>query len=117
MPGLANSSNKPSVGRAGKPPHASCLPGSPGPPGAPGVPGDVEKHPQFQLQHVFIRFCCCFGLSSTAVLAPQALGLFLVNFADFLVFCSFTSVIYLCSASSLLPFSVSTLMLPESSRA
>ncbi|KAF7212848.1 collagen and calcium-binding EGF domain-containing protein 1 isoform X1 [Nothobranchius furzeri] len=37
--GLANSSDKPSLGRGGKIPDGSCLPGLPGPPGAPGVPG------------------------------------------------------------------------------
>lgn len=49
VPGLANSSNKLSVSRAGKSPHRSCLPGSPGPPGAPGVPGNVDIDPHFQL--------------------------------------------------------------------
>ncbi|XP_029702356.1 collagen and calcium-binding EGF domain-containing protein 1-like isoform X1 [Takifugu rubripes] len=39
MPGLATSSNKPSVGRAGKDPHPAGLPGATGLPGAPGVPG------------------------------------------------------------------------------
>lgn len=42
MPGLANSSNKPSLGRAGKSPDSPGLPGLPGPAGAPGVPGNVE---------------------------------------------------------------------------
>ncbi|KAG7242597.1 hypothetical protein INR49_020310, partial [Caranx melampygus] len=39
VPDLANSSNKPSLGRAGKSSDIPCLPGLPGPPGAPGVPG------------------------------------------------------------------------------
>lgn len=39
VPGLANSSNKPSHGRQGKIPDSHCPPGLPGPPGAPGVPG------------------------------------------------------------------------------
>ncbi|KAM8893817.1 collagen and calcium-binding EGF domain-containing protein 1-like isoform 3-T3 [Spinachia spinachia] len=39
VPDLANSSDKPSQGRAGKSADSSCLPGLPGPPGAPGVPG------------------------------------------------------------------------------
>ncbi|XP_017284159.1 collagen and calcium-binding EGF domain-containing protein 1-like [Kryptolebias marmoratus] len=39
VPGLANSSDKPSQGRGGKSPDGPCLPGLPGPPGAPGVPG------------------------------------------------------------------------------
>lgn len=39
MSGLANSSNKPSVRRAGKSPDSSGLSG---PPGAPGVPGNVN---------------------------------------------------------------------------
>ncbi|KAM4593836.1 collagen and calcium-binding EGF domain-containing protein 1-like [Odontesthes bonariensis] len=40
VPGLANSSDKPSLGRAGKGPDSPCLPGLPGPPGVPGHPGD-----------------------------------------------------------------------------
>ncbi|KAI3377006.1 hypothetical protein L3Q82_000231 [Scortum barcoo] len=43
VPGLANSSDKPSLGRAGKSPDSPCLPGLPGPPGAPGVPGHPGK--------------------------------------------------------------------------
>ncbi|XP_061562965.1 collagen and calcium-binding EGF domain-containing protein 1-like [Cololabis saira] len=39
VPGLANSSDKPSLGRSGKSPDSPCLPGLPGSPGAPGVPG------------------------------------------------------------------------------
>ncbi|XP_065808499.1 collagen and calcium-binding EGF domain-containing protein 1-like [Labrus bergylta] len=40
VPGLANSSDKPSLhGRQGKSPDNPCLHGLPGPPGAPGVPG------------------------------------------------------------------------------
>ncbi|KAM9766088.1 collagen and calcium-binding EGF domain-containing protein 1-like [Menidia menidia] len=39
VPGLANSSDKSSFGRAGKSPDSPCLSGLPGPPGAPGVPG------------------------------------------------------------------------------
>ncbi|XP_056135149.1 collagen and calcium-binding EGF domain-containing protein 1-like [Lampris incognitus] len=39
MPGLANSSDKPSQGRAGKGADSSSLRGLPGPSGAPGVPG------------------------------------------------------------------------------
>lgn len=42
VPGLANSSNKPSLGRAGKKPDGPCLSGLPGPPGAPGVPGNMK---------------------------------------------------------------------------
>lgn len=41
MPGLANSSNKPSPGRPGKGPEGPCVPGLSGPAGAPGVPGNV----------------------------------------------------------------------------
>lgn len=39
---MANSSNKPSLGRAGKKPDGPCLSGLPGPPGAPGVPGNMK---------------------------------------------------------------------------
>ncbi|XP_072236253.1 collagen and calcium-binding EGF domain-containing protein 1-like [Leuresthes tenuis] len=40
VPDLANSSDKPSLGRAGKGPDSPCLPGLPGPPGVPGHPGE-----------------------------------------------------------------------------
>uniref|UniRef100_A0A3P9MKA5 EGF-like domain-containing protein n=1 Tax=Oryzias latipes TaxID=8090 RepID=A0A3P9MKA5_ORYLA len=40
VPGLANSSDKPSLGRAGKSPDSPCLPGPPGAPGVPGHPGE-----------------------------------------------------------------------------
>ncbi|KAM4602645.1 collagen and calcium-binding EGF domain-containing protein 1-like [Polymixia lowei] len=39
VPGLANSSDKPSQGRAGKGPDGPCPAGPPGSPGSPGVPG------------------------------------------------------------------------------
>lgn len=42
VPGLANSSNKLSLRRAGKSPNGPCLPGSTGPAGAPGVPGNID---------------------------------------------------------------------------
>ncbi|TKS69757.1 Collagen and calcium-binding EGF domain-containing protein 1 [Collichthys lucidus] len=41
--GLANSSDKPSLGRTGKSPDSSCLPGPPGAPGVPGHPGEPGK--------------------------------------------------------------------------
>uniref|UniRef100_A0A674PC64 EGF-like calcium-binding domain-containing protein n=1 Tax=Takifugu rubripes TaxID=31033 RepID=A0A674PC64_TAKRU len=44
MPGLATSSNKPSVGRAGKDPHPAGLPGATGKKGEPGEKG----HPGLQ---------------------------------------------------------------------
>lgn len=48
MPDLANSSDKPSPGRAGKGPEGPCLSGLSGPPGAPGVPGNVGINVRFK---------------------------------------------------------------------
>ncbi|KAG7482462.1 synaptotagmin-5-like [Solea senegalensis] len=54
VPGLANSSDKPSLGRTGKGPDSPCLPGLPGPSGAPGVPGNVEIKCYTQYVFIFI---------------------------------------------------------------
>lgn len=82
MPGLVTSSNKPSVGRAGKDPHRAGLPGSPGLPGAPGVPGDLATHQ---------RSSVCTLVIETAGLIPSSVIFLWLGFSSsaVLLFCFF----------------------------
>lgn len=73
MPGLANSSDKPSLGRAGKSPDSPCLPGLPGPQGAPGVPGNVN---------ITVRFKSSAGSSFLRLKESSSATMLLTSFVE-----------------------------------